>query len=270
MIKLIAIDLDGTLLTSDKKIFDEDKEYLSKLIDNGIKVVVSTGRDFFSAREFFDKEDRILYNTLSGNAIFDSFGNEIYSNHLSYETVKKLSTYGIDNFITHVNGYKDGYNTIMLRRPECETLKKYISRYHFPVNFKEELSQDEEYFSVIFVGSLEYVTEIMNKIKNDISDLKFYIMPATTVDVYMLEIVHANISKFSALERIFKKYSISPEEVMAFGDEENDIEMLRSVGHGYIMKNARDSLKRGFNVTEFDNDNRGVVRTIESWGLIWI
>ena len=49
----------------------------------------------------------ILYNTLSGNAIFDSFGNEIYSNHLSYETVKKLSTYGIDNFITHVNGYKD-------------------------------------------------------------------------------------------------------------------------------------------------------------------
>lgn len=268
MIKLIAIDLDGTLLTSDKKIFDEDKEYLSKLIDNGIKVVVSTGRDFFSAREFFDKEDRILYNTLSGNAIFDSFGNEIYSNHLSYETVKKLSTYGIDNFIIHVNGYKDGYNTIMLRRPECETLKKYISRYHFPVNFKEELSQDEEYFSVIFVGSLEYVTEIMNKIKNDISDLKFYIMPATTVDVYMLEIVHANISKFSALERIFKKYSISPEEVMAFGDEENDIEMLRSVGHGYIMKNARDSLKRGFNVTEFDNDHSGVVRTIEKWGLI--
>lgn len=268
MIKLIAIDLDGTLLTSDKKIYDEDKEYLSRLIDNGIKVVVSTGRDFFSAREFFDKEDRILYNTLSGNAIFDSFGNEIYSNHLSYETVKKLSTYGIDNFIAHVNGYKDGYNTIMLRRPERETLKKYISRYHFPVNFKAELSKDEEYFSVIFVGSLEYVTEIMNKIKNDISDLKFYIMPATTVDVYMLEIVHANISKFSALERIFKKYSISPEEVMAFGDEENDIEMLRSVGHGYIMKNARDSLKRGFNVTEFDNDNRGVVRTIESWRLI--
>lgn len=268
MIKLIAIDLDGTLLTSDKKIHDEDKEYLSRLIDNGIKVVVSTGRDFFSAREFFDKEDRILYNTLSGNAIFDSFGNEIYSNHLSYETVKKLSTYGIDNFIAHVNGYKDGYNTIMLRRPERETLKKYISRYHFPVNFKAELSKDEEYFSVIFVGSLEYVTKIMNKIKNDISDLKFYIMPATTVDVYMLEIVHANISKFSALERIFKKYSISPEEVMAFGDEENDIEMLRSVGHGYIMKNARDSLKRGFNVTEFDNDNRGVVRTIESWGLI--
>lgn len=268
MIKLIAIDLDGTLLTSDKRIIDEDKEYLSRLIDNGIKVVVSTGRDFFSAREFFDKEDRILYNTLSGNAIFDSFGNEIYSNHLSYETVKKLSTYGIENFIAHVNGYKDGYNTIMLRRPECETLKKYISRYHFPVNFKEELSKDEEYFSVIFVGSLEYVTEIMNKIKNDISDLKFYIMPATTVDVYMLEIVHANISKFSALERIFKKYNISSEEVMAFGDEENDIEMLRSVGHGYIMKNARDSLKRGFNVTEFDNDNRGVVRTIESWGLI--
>lgn len=268
MIKLIAIDLDGTLLTSDKRIADEDKEYLSKLIDNGIKVVVSTGRDFFSAREFFDKEDRILYNTLSGNAIFDSFGNEIYSNHLSYETVKKLSTYGIDNFIAHVNGYKDGYNTIMLRRPECETLKKYISRYHFPVNFKAELSKNEEYFSVIFVGSLEYVTEIMNKIKNDIRDLKFYIMPATTVDVYMLEIVHANISKFSALERIFKKYNISSEEVMAFGDEENDIEMLRSVGHGYIMKNARDSLKRGFNVTEFDNDNRGVVRTIESWGLI--
>lgn len=268
MIKLIAIDLDGTLLTSDKKIFDEDKEYLSRLIDNGIKVVVSTGRDFFSAREFFDKEDRILYNTLSGNAIFDSFGNEIYSNHLSYETVKKLSTYGIDNFIAHVNGYKDGYNTIMLRKPECETLKKYISRYHFPVNFKEELSKDEEYFSVIFVGSLEYVTEIMNKIKNDIRDLKFYIMPATTVDVYMLEIVHANISKFSALERIFKKYNISSEEVMAFGDEENDIEMLRSVGHGYIMKNARDSLKRGFNVTEFDNDHSGVVRTIEKWGLI--
>ena len=268
MIKLIAIDLDGTLLTSDKKIHDEDKEYLSRLIDNGIKVVVSTGRDFFSAREFFDKEDRILYNTLSGNAIFDSFGNEIYSNHLSYETVKKLSTYGIDNFIAHVNGYKDGYNTIMLRRPERETLKKYISRYHFPVNFKEELSKDEEYFSVIFVGSLEYVTEIMNKIKNDISDLKFYIMPATTVDVYMLEIVHANISKFSALERIFKKYNISSEEVMAFGDEENDIEMLRSVGHGYIMKNARDSLKRGFNVTEFDNDHSGVVRTIEKWGLI--
>ena len=268
MIKLIAIDLDGTLLTSDKKIHDEDKEYLSRLIDNGIKVVVSTGRDFFSAREFFDKEDRILYNTLSGNAIFDSFGNEIYSNHLSYETVKKLSTYGIDNFIAHVNGYKDGYNTIMLRRPERETLKKYISRYHFPVNFKAELSKDEEYFSVIFVGSLEYVTEIMNKIKNDISDLKFYIMPATTVDVYMLEIVHANISKFSALERIFKKYSISPEEVMAFGDEENDIEMLRSVGHGYIMKNARDSLKRGFNVTEFDNDHSGVVRTIEKWELI--
>ena len=268
MIKLIAIDLDGTLLTSDKKIHDEDKEYLSRLIDNGIKVVVSTGRDFFSAREFFDKEDRILYNTLSGNAIFDSFGNEIYSNHLSYETVKKLSTYGIDNFIAHVNGYKDGYNTIMLRRPECETLKKYISRYHFPVNFKAELSKDEEYFSVIFVGSLEYVTEIMNKIKNDISDLKFYIMPATTVDVYMLEIVHANISKFSALERIFKKYNISSEEVMAFGDEENDIEMLRSVGHGYIMKNARDSLKRGFNVTEFDNDHSGVVRTIEKWGLI--
>lgn len=270
MIKLIAIDLDGTLLTSDKKIHDEDKEYLSRLIDNGIKVVVSTGRDFFSAREFFDKEDRILYNTLSGNAIFDSFGNEIYSNHLSYETVKKLSTYGIDNFIAHVNGYKDGYNTIMLRKPECETLKKYISRYHFPVNFKEELSKDEEYFSVIFVGSLEYVTEIMNKIKNDIRDLKFYIMPATTVDVYMLEIVHANISKFSALERIFKKYNISSEEVMAFGDEENDIEMLRSVGHGYIMKNARDSLKRGFNVTEFDNDHSGVVRTIEKWGLIWI
>lgn len=268
MIKLIAIDLDGTLLTSDKRIPDEDKEYLSRLIDKGIKVVVSTGRDFFSAREFFDKEDRILYNTLSGNAIFDSFGNELYSNHLSYETVKKLSTYGIDNFIAHVNGYKDGYNTIMLRRPETETLKKYISRYHFPVNFKDELSEDEEYFSVIYVGTLDYVTEIMNKIKNDFSDLKFYIMPATNVDSYMLEIVQSNISKYSALEKIFKTYGISPEEVMAFGDEENDIEMLNSVGHGYIMKNARDSLKSGFDVTEFDNNNHGVVRTIEKWGLI--
>lgn len=268
MIKLIAIDMDGTLLTYDKRIIKEDQEYLSKLIDNGIKIVVSTGRDFFSAREFFEKENRILYNTLSGNAIFDSFENEIYADHLDFETVKKLSLYGDKNFIAHVNGYKDGYNTIMIEHPEREEIKKFIARYHFPVNFKDELSSSEEYFSVIFVGDFSYLTDLMKEIKKNFADLKYYLMPATSLDLYMLEIVHQDISKYSGLEKILKEYNIKPEEVMAFGDEENDIEMLTHVGHGYIMKNARENLKKGLTVTKYDNDNSGVVRTIKEYDLI--
>ena len=93
-------------------------------------------------------------------------------------------------------------------------------------------------------------------------------MPTNLPEYYMLEIVQGGISKFTALKRLMEKFNINIEEVMAFGDEENDMEMLSKVKYGYIMKNARKTLKNNLKETAFTNNEGGVVKTIKKWDLI--
>lgn len=268
MIKLISIDLDGTLLNDKKEVNPKDIDYLKHLIDKGIKVAVTTGRDFFSAKSFFPDDLKLTFVTLSGNAIFDYKGNEIYANYFDYETILKLANFSDDNFLTHVNGYKSKYNVLMLNGNYSTEVKKYIERFYFPVKFVDKFEKNEKYFSCVFVGDVNYLYNLSKEIEKVENNLNFYLMPTNLPEYYMLEIVQGGISKFTALKRLMEKFNINIEEVMAFGDEENDMEMLSKVKYGYIMKNARKTLKNNLKETDFTNNEGGVVKTIKEWDLI--
>lgn len=270
MYKLIAIDVDGTLVTDEKKLTQKTIEVIKEALKKDIKIVISTGRSFYRLEKFIDALDLRSENQcticLNGGIIIENLTKEVlYSRNLEAEEVEELIQLGKAlrlpiMIYTKDNQYVETIPEVV--RKNTENLKGMHLKV---VNFNQlNFAKTQNYiYKVCFIDKPEKITEKRELISKEILE-KYEI--TSSVPEY-LEIVKKGIKKSEAIKVVMEKYDIKKEEVMAIGDGENDIEMLDFAGLGIAMENASDFVKEFANDVTTSNNHDGVANAIEKYVL---
>ena len=253
-IKLIAIDLDGTLLNDDTKISDYNKTILKKLMGNGIEIVIATGRPI-SAMDFYYKElqnnsESIVFN---GAMVVDKSFNCIFSSPLENNTVYNIMNLYKEKYVNHtsLNIYSIKEYIVAKDNFKFQTHTEKIDKKNKIIGL-ENFNNNIEVQKMIILGENNILIDIKNSIDN------LFTVHTSFSDPHYLEILSANSNKANALKWLCHKKGIDRENVIAFGDNYNDIEMIEFAGVGVAMKNAEINVKKNAKYITDTNNNNGV------------
>lgn len=259
-IKLIVFDMDKTLLNDDGKISDKTLSTLRNLKKCGYKLAIASGRNHFLVKIDEFNEDLIDYYICSnGSIIFDNEFNLIFKASISNETLEKLVDICVNNNISLLFNFLDGsyvYNNY--KRIEDMILHWVggIENLHDETIFKKHHKTENA-----FSGMIEnaYDMEIFNSVPNIGYDLIFE-------DKY--DIFVKGINKLTGIEKICEIINVPLNEVMAFGDNHNDYEMIKNVGVGISMRNGIDKIKSVAKYITSSNNEDGITEAVKLYNLI--
>lgn len=259
MIRLIASDMDGTLLNSRKQLPEETFQMLESLGMRGIEFVVASGRQYYNIYNLFrgGPADRIYYCSENGAILFLGKENLFFSEiprdgaERILEEIRKLpQVYPI------LCGLRNAY--ILHDDPEfVRNARLYNDRLERIAEPGLALEGDRickiAAFSAKNAESVVYPA--MRKLEPDFSVV---LSGATWVDV-----MNPSVSKGAALDILRKRLGIAPEECIVFGDYLNDSSMFGNYPNSYAMANAHPGLKAvAAHITEADNEHNGVWETV--------
>ncbi len=269
MIKLVVLDLDGTLLNSEKKINQVDKEAVREAIDAGISVTIFTGRSRHSARRYV-KELGIGVPVVfqNGALIVDFSTGKILrmvklSGEIAKRVVKEARKRDIFYIIyTEFSTIKDMMVDRSYRGPYDYYMKQNTWRMYFVKDVTDHIRGDIA--EVALIGKKDLIKEAVSWIdEKDASVIK-----STEVGGESFwEIFGPGCSKAIALEFLLDHFGVSRDEVMFIGDGYNDVEVLKIVGYPVVMGNAPDDVKKYAKYITSDNDSGGVAEAIRKIAL---
>ncbi len=270
-IRLLAVDIDGTLLNSQFHISQADLEALGHAHEGGVEILLVTGRRHTFALPIAQQLGFPLWLISSNGAVTRSFaGESFHRDLLPVETCRQLcSTMQQFRGNTVVFFDKESKGALVLERMDeltisirrwLETNLQYIE---FVVPIEDALITDP--VQAMFCGPIERMGGALSSLES--SGLKDRITVLRTEyplrDLAIVDVLNRDCSKGHALARWARHRGIPREQVMAIGDNYNDIEMLAFAGVRFIMGNASQELKvRGWPVT-LSNDENGVAAAIE-------
>lgn len=254
MIKSIALDLDGTLLNSKKEISKKNIDILRKLYEKGIEILIVTGRSYSATKSVIKRLDlpitAICYN---GAKVIDTKNEEVlFEEPLSEEIVKILIKISRENKI-HLNLYQNEEWFVENKHNwQTQYYKKNIGIDAIEINF-------DKFLNLLMTKAL-FIDERFNleKVEKEILEKIGEIVHLTYSQEKYLEILNKKVNKGKSLERILKIKNLTLETCVAFGDANNDKEMIEMVGCGVAMGNAEDNLKEIAKYVTTSNDNDGV------------
>lgn len=265
MIKLVAVDLDGTLFGRDhKSVSQRNVNALKKLSENNVKVVIASGRTYSQITNVIKRVGVADYIVCSnGASVIDVKGNVIATDYMEYEKWKKIYDILFENKIAtevYVDGktymdrcFDNSYYNKALKGDFIEELKSLIN---FCDNVTEALKdRGIEKLSAVYVPA-----EKQEALENRFKEMN---MAVTSSIPFNMEINKWGVSKEKGLKMLCEKLGIMREEVMAFGDGNNDIEMLKWAGLSFAMGNADEKVKKSAKYVTETNENDGVAVEIE-------
>lgn len=267
-IKLIASDLDGTLLTDQKTLSAETERVLQSAADRGIYIVPATGRSFKAVPDFIKEFPGVEYViTANGGAVYSvSSGKRIYQcllEEISVEAAlaRKLPEKAVlEVFIDGVPYSEEAYVRAPLEYGATEYGAKYVQKTRIPVEDVVSFARKHrsELDSMAFVCSDCTEREYLRRyLEVEVPDI--YV---TSSVPHLLEIGHQNAGKGNTLLHLLDYLEISREETMAFGDADNDSSMLSAVKYGIAMANGTLACKRAASYVTASNQEDGVARAV--------
>ena len=270
-IRLLAVDIDGTLLSSQFKISPVDIEALQRAHAAGIEVILVTGRRHTFALPMAQQLGFDLWLISSNGAVTRSLTGECFHRDLlPMETCRQLCS-AMREFRGNmvITFDKECKGALVLERMDELTtsirhwLEKNSQYLEFVVPIEKCLVADP--LQAMFCGPIERMREALAWL--EASGLKEHVTVLRTEyplrDLSIVDILNRDCSKGHALERWTRHRGISREQVMAIGDNYNDVEMLAFAGLPFIMGNASEDLRsRGWRVTR-SNDENGVAAAID-------
>ena len=269
MYKLIALDIDGTLLNSKKEVTKEVFDAIQMAKKKGVKVVLSTGRPLPGVQSLLkelklnNEENYVV--TFNGGLVQEISSQDVISNiEMSYEDFNiiynELSKK--HNVKIHINTpdsvvvpYKDA--------PKYSIHEANLNNIPVICMDESEINEDLTFCKVMLIDEPEIIDNIITKIPKDFHD-KYTIVRSAP---FFLDFLNKKVNKGSGLQALCNKLNIDPCEVIAVGDEENDRHMIEFAGLGVAMGNARDSIKEIANYITDSNDNHGIAKVISEFIL---
>lgn len=272
-IKMIGLDLDGTLLNTRKELTKRSREALRKAIDKGVIVLVATGRPYTGIPEELRNFPGMRYAlTSNGARILDTEKNELLIEELlpredAIRALKVLRKYDtMQEIYFDGQGYADEEKMAEIHRYQHNPhMWEYVrkSRIIVPdiMELAEQVPEDMDKIQGLFADMQER-EEAWQELSKDnkielVGSLK-----------YNIEVNAAGVNKGKGLVKLGELLGVRREEIMACGDGDNDVEMLREVGLGVAMANAEEEVKRVADYITETNDEDGVAKAIEQFVLV--
>ena len=271
-IRMIGVDLDGTLLNSEKQLTAYTREVLKKAIEQEVAVVVATGRPFSGVPDELKHFPGMRYAlTANGARILDMQKQKVvYKNLLSGEIAEKVIDilkrhHAIHEFFVDGVGYmnEDGLKNVYAYF-EDPHMAEYLQSTRIPVKDVKEKLQTMK----CEVDKLQGIFRNQKDKEEALEELNT--LSGIVVTAAMdnnLEINKEGTNKGLGLLQLGKSLGISREEIMACGDGGNDVEMLKEVGFAIAMANAYDTVKTAADFVTVSNDEDGVAKAIERFVL---
>lgn len=256
MIKLIATDMDGTLLNSKHEINPEFWEVWKKLKAKDITFVCASGRQYYNLVEKFKNIKEEIY-FIAENGSFVVYKDEVlYMNTLDREKTFKFIE--IARKIDGVNIVLCGKNSAYVESNDSkfiDEVKPYYEKFEV-VNSLEDVEDDFLKIALCDFknsekNSYKYFKEFENEYKISVSGGVW------------LDISNSDANKGNAMRKLQELLGVTPKETLVFGDYLNDIELLESAYHSYAMENAHPKLKEIANNIAKSNEENGVVEKIK-------
>ena len=270
-VRLIAIDIDGTLLNSEFKIPAANLAALRQAHESGIEIVLVTGRRHTFAMPIAEALGFDIWLITSNGAVTKSMSGELFHRDLfPAATVRKL--------IAHMDAFRSNcvltFDTDLpgaLVLEHADVLNASISRWieknaawiQFVVPIEKALITDP--VQAMYCGTIARMREAEAHLKTSGFDHEITVLKTEYIarDLCMFDVLNYGCSKGHAVERWASYRGITKEQVMAIGDNYNDIEMLNFAGIPIVMGNASEAMKKlGFGTT-LTNDEAGVAAAVE-------
>lgn len=259
MYKLIALDCDGTLLNDKKEIDEETIEILKVVKNKGIKIVLATSRPFYKLKKYLRELD-IVENeqytiAFNGGYILNNKEDKIlHEAILDKNVVKKIVDYGKKfNLYTYVY------------LSDCILANAYYEEYvrmnpDILMKISDLNNIESNVYKIIIHGS--NVAEV-KKARESLDESFNNFCEITSSNQYNIEFIPFGNSKPKALEILGNYLNIKSNEMIAFGDNENDFEMFKYVGFSVCMGNGIDKLKDISNYVTLSNNDHGVADALK-------
>ncbi|MGV2876444.1 Cof-type HAD-IIB family hydrolase [Macrococcus capreoli] len=280
MIKLIATDMDGTLLNSAHEVSEENIKAIQYAQSKGVTVVIATGRAFYEANTPIKPTGlKVPFICLNGAEVRDEAFNILHTLKLSNEQIKDITSI-LDKYDLYYQIYTSAriytedkekdlqiYIDIaekMGHKPDVEKIRNSIQKRIDNGSLKEVASYDEVYErdGEIVMKFLAFSGDLA-KLDAAKAELRaFNHLAVSSSSRGNIEITHNDAQKGIALEALCEQLNISMEQVMAIGDNLNDISMIERAKYSFAMENGTDEVKAAANYIAGSNEESGVGRAI--------
>ena len=272
MIKLIAIDMDGTLLNGKKHIDKVQKEAIHEAIEAGIKIVLCTGRPLYGILPFYEE---------LGLSELDSEGYVILNNGCSIHKTKNWELIDQVNFtsddIDYLYKFSEGYDinftlvndyyyfNIDDKKPTDELITdaEFVFSDITNISLKEAKNGKHKIIKIMFLGN----PNIMANFQKENESILKNKYSSVLSQPYIYEILPKGNNKGTGLKKLAKKLGIKQEEIMAIGDGNNDIEMFEYANYSVAMENGTKPARKAAKYQTDSNENNGVAKAIRKYAL---
>ena len=261
--KLLALDIDGTLLNDKRELTERTVGAIKRAIDSGVHVTLCTGRPIQGVKWLVERLGiTVPVITYNGAEIVDPASGEIlFKNQLLPSDAVKIAEYGRDRGVTliiwskgELYGYPmnervDFYKQIALTEPKEATDIKGLA--------------ERGITKIIWFDEIDRV----NQFKTELNKSDFKSVTYVTSNPRFLEFFNSEVSKRISMEKLAEILGVSREEIVAIGDGYNDVPMLEGAGLSIAMGNAPDDIKAMCHKVTLDNNSDGVAYAIEEYIL---
>ena len=268
-IKLIATDMDGTLLDPKGQVdLPRLEKILDQLEERGIRFVIATGNEIHRVKQLLGHlTERVVLIVANGARIFEgnqllqaqTWDDDMVNRALEFFKGRECQ----DQFVvTSMNGGFVKEGTVFTELENFMT-PEMIELFYQRMNFVEEL--ESHLFGGVLKMSLVVGEERSDSVLEEINQLFNGHVQAVSSGYGCIDILQSGIHKAWGLQELLKRWDIKAEEIMAFGDSENDVEMLQLAGIAYAMENADDKAKAVATNFAPSNSQAGVYQVLEDW-----
>jgi 5-amino-6-(5-phospho-D-ribitylamino)uracil phosphatase len=274
-IKLLALDIDGTLLNRQSKVTPRVRASLDKAQAQGVLIALVTGRRFSSARPIV-QELELSIPLISHNGALtknittlETIQYHPFENVTACEVIRLGREFGAD-IICCDDPHGLGKMVMEGFSPENRALEMYLKKYWDSVVEVPDLLGylQHDPIQIMFSGTCDRMDEFGRLLEATLGErAKIFLTRYRQVDLTIVDVLSPTASKGEAIAAIARTHGIQQTEVMAVGDNHNDIPMLHYAGIGVVMGNAEDELKQlGFALTG-SNEEDGVALAVEKFIL---
>ncbi|HFH8620470.1 TPA: HAD-IIB family hydrolase [Streptococcus agalactiae] len=277
-IKAVFFDIDGTLLNDRKNVQKSTIKAIRNLKDQGILVGLATGRGPSFVQPFLENLGLDFAVTYNGQYIY-SRSEIIYTNQLSKTTVYRLIRYAgarrreislgtasglLGSGIISLGTSRLGQIvSSLVPRKWAKAIERSFK--HFIRRIKP---QNIDSLMIILREPIYQVVLVATEGESERIQKQFPRVKLTRSSPYSMDVISEEQSKVKGIERVGQRYGFDLSEVIAFGDSDNDIEMLSQVGIGVAMGNASQQVKENARYTTADNNDDGISKALAHYGLI--
>ena len=277
-VKAVFFDIDGTLVNDRKSVLKSTKEAIKIVKDQGVLVGVATGRGPFFVKDLMDDLDLDFAVTYNGQYIFNK-ERVLFSSPIDKRSLRQVIAYAKENRKEIAMGTRQDVIGSRIMSFGLSPLSQLVSRFvpkfltrtvshSFNRMVSKALPQKEDDLLDLINQPIYQVLMLMTPEESNQAASEFEYLKFTRSNPFAADIINQGNSKLEGIRRVGKEYGFDLNQVMAFGDSDNDLEMLAGVGMSVAMGNGSSSVKEVAKHITTSNQEDGIHKALEHFGVL--